>query len=306
MKKRATKSAKKVYSSTDLEQSRTTTEEQQPSPFTKKLILHLKVTNSSIVDDDNAISDYSNMNPRPHEPNTLISGIDSGKLCKYSSSLSLSSSVNIPESIQASSPTSTEQLDTSAGSNVQGENLKENNQMIIVLMSDFIQGVNGKWPEKTNIHCTWDSHAFTNTPCGIPKRYENGVFYLDDCFCSFNCCASFIFSEKSNEKWEQYSLLNLMYQKMYKKSHMHKIDLALPKKMINIFGGYMDIVKYRQNSDTIDKKYNIIMPPMVSIVPHVEILKGNCVINGFNTLDWGIKKTKSREDNILASYLKLK
>ena len=169
-------------------------------------------------------------------------------------------------------------------------------------MSDFIQGHDKKWPEKTNIYCSWCCHPFDNIPCGIPEKYIKGIFYLTDCFCSFNCTASYILNVVEYKKWEKYSLLNLLYSNIY--GETNKIELALDKRILNVFGGYMSIDEYRKNIDIIDKKHNILFPPLVSIIPKVEILKNNCVINNENNKipnEWDfkeVKKTQSINKNI--------
>ncbi len=238
----------------------------------KKLILHLRVNKK--------IEDFEN--PNPHEPE-IINPSTENKLSKYSSNISED---EVPQLVV--------------------EPIKENNQIVINLMSDFIQGIDGQWPEKTNILCTWCCHRFDNIPCGIPEKLKNGKFYLTDCFCSFNCCASEIFYNVGYKKWEKYALLNLLYQK-YTGKFGENVELALSKKLLTDFGGYMTISEFRKNLDVMDKKYNIILPPIVSIIPKVEILKNNCIINDFNSIQWNTKPSNiNNKNNSLTAYMNIR
>ena len=94
----------------------------------------------------------------------------------------------------------------------------------------------GEWPKSTNIYCMWCCHPFDGPPCAIPVKYIDNIFYVGGCFCSFNCAASYNFQDsKSNEVWERYSLLNLLYKKIFDKPFT-KIKPAPPREVLAIFG----------------------------------------------------------------------
>jgi len=138
------------------------------------------------------------------------------------------------------------------------------------IMYEFINGNNDKkWPESTNIHCWWCCSSFNDIPCALPEYYKKEKFYVSGCFCSFNCCASYNFSRNDDAMWERYSLLNLMYKKLYNKNFV-KINLAPPKETLKIFGGFLSIEEFREYSIRNDKSFNIIKPPLISIIPKIE------------------------------------
>jgi len=131
-----------------------------------------------------------------------------------------------------------------------------------------------KWPEKTNICCIWCCHEFDNTPWGIPYKYEDGLFHLFGIFCSPNCAASYIFNNLSysNNKWEYFSLLNLLYYKIY--NTIKEIYLAPSKLSLKKFGGCMEIDEYRDKLDK-DNIYLLKFPPSISIIPVIEEINEN-------------------------------
>ncbi len=138
------------------------------------------------------------------------------------------------------------------------------------IMYEFINGNNDKkWPESTNIHCWWCCSSFNDIPCALPEYYKKEKFYVSGCFCSFNCCASYNFSRNDDAMWERYSLLNLMYKKLYNKNFV-KINLAPPKETLKMFGGFLSIEEFREYSIRNDKSFNIIRPPLISIIPKIE------------------------------------
>ena len=92
-------------------------------------------------------------------------------------------------------------------------------------------------------------------------------FYLDGCFCSFNCAAAYNFDKKDHHMWERYSLLNLLYRKMNKKF----IKKTLPaKRSVENCRRYMSIEEYRNILITQNKEYTLLHPPMISIIPKIE------------------------------------
>jgi hypothetical protein len=138
------------------------------------------------------------------------------------------------------------------------------------IMYEFINANNDKeWPEKTNIYCWWCCHQFTWMPCALPEYYKKDKFYVSGCFCTFNCASSYNFSKNDDDIWERYSLLNLMYKKLYNDKFV-KISLAPPREILQIFGGYMSIDEFRDNSLRNEKMFTVIKPPLISIIPKIE------------------------------------
>ena len=53
-------------------------------------------------------------------------------------------------------------------------------------------------------------------------------------------------------------------------TYNEKIQLAPPRETLKIFGGFYNISEFRKASNKGGKTYNIINPPMISIVPKIE------------------------------------
>ncbi len=139
------------------------------------------------------------------------------------------------------------------------------------IMYEFVNSNSANtWPESTNTCCWWCCHTFEGMPCALPELYRKEKFYVSGVYCSFNCAASYNFSKNDGEDmWMRYSLLNLMYRKMFHGKFV-KIGLAPPREVLKMFGGYMCIDEFRETSLRMDKTFNVIKPPMVAIIPKIE------------------------------------
>lgn len=142
---------------------------------------------------------------------------------------------------------------------------------IRTLLYEFGNPINGEWPTKTSVRCWWDTFPFDTMPCAIPEYYKNNIFYVTGCFCSFNCAAAYIKDRLHSDTDSLYSklqLLQLLYKKLYETDN--KIELAPPWQILRAYGGYLNIEDFRSRNNTNDYTYNIIKPPMVSIITKIE------------------------------------
>ena len=215
-------------------------------------ILHLPLTQDNI----NSVLQKNNMSqPLPYEPNSLFKEID----VKEEQIEKKDNYIIIQESIETK-PNNNED------NNIENKYIKKNLKDILYEFSD--SNSRNTWPLAINIRCMWCCHKFKNIPIAIPEKYINKKFYVKGNFCSFNCAASYIFNSNMvpNDKWEKYSLLNLLRKKLTTKCE--KITLAPPRETLKEFGGFYSIDEFRQV--TCDKTYTIINPPMISIVPKIE------------------------------------
>ena len=122
--------------------------------------------------------------------------------------------------------------------------------------------------EKTNIACWWCSYNFDNPPCFLPENYNNNIFYVFGCFCTFNCAIAYNLNINDSSVWNRYSLLKKLYYTIYKEECT--IAIAPPREVFEKFGGVLKYEDYRKNCNKYIKEYRFIMPPMTSIVPLIE------------------------------------
>ena len=143
----------------------------------------------------------------------------------------------------------------------------------ISVLCEFAEANKRKeWLKNTNIWCKWCVHPFSLPPISIPKYYINNTFFVSGCYCSFNCAAKHLFYRgdiTDTNKWNYYNLLHLLKQKMLGSNN--KIKLAPPQDTLKIFGGHLSIEEFRKSTlDSVNKSYNIIEPPIISIIPNIE------------------------------------
>lgn len=130
---------------------------------------------------------------------------------------------------------------------------------------------NESWLPRTSQACMWCCHSFDNSPISIPIKYERDRFYVSGCYCSFGCAARSLFETNiSDTRWEQYSLLNLLYKRMYNLPRLSKVRLAPPRESLKMFGGIFTVDEFRQQTNNPHYEYNIIYPPMIAITPRLE------------------------------------
>ena len=149
------------------------------------------------------------------------------------------------------------------------ETISDKNKCLPIFMEYSDANRKNTWPQKTNIDCFWCCCAFDNTPFGIPIKKVDEKFLMFGNFCSAECAASHIFDINflnDNEKTESYSMLNYIYKEKDSKG----IQFAPSKLCLKRFGGRLTIEQYRANLRSQNKMYDIIIPPLTSIIPNIE------------------------------------
>jgi hypothetical protein len=140
---------------------------------------------------------------------------------------------------------------------------------VLELLKDFEEkNKNNEWPTNTSISCYWCCHRFNNAPFGIPINYFNERFEVYGCFCSLECASAYNFKKTDNidEMWERYNLINLMCRKMNIGTFVKPAPDILSLK---IFGGHLDIDKFREYFKT-NRVITLNFPPMTSITQQLE------------------------------------
>jgi hypothetical protein len=137
---------------------------------------------------------------------------------------------------------------------------------------DLVNTDNLKWGKKTDIACWWCCNKFDNLPLGLPEKYLDSKFYVQGCFCSFNCIQSYNLSLNDNKIWDRFSLLN--YMKIKITNNDFTITTAPPRQALKMFGGPLSIDEFRkkcislplpENLSINTKEYNYNLPPIIPI-----------------------------------------
>jgi hypothetical protein len=126
---------------------------------------------------------------------------------------------------------------------------------------------------KTDISCFWCCHKFETTPVFMPTFLVGDVYKVKGCFCSYECCSSYI---ANNSKYQKNK--HLLYS-MFRSftgirgeptqngfTSIVKIEKAPPREALIMFGGHLSIEEFR--CDNI--KYNTLQFPMVHISNQLE------------------------------------
>ncbi len=171
--------------------------------------------------------------------------------------------------------------------------------------------INREWLRQTKYACWWCCHKFQTPPCFIPIQYKNNVFTVFGNFCSFNCALSYNF-EKQFNNWTTYSeLIELLYRKIYNKRE--HITYAPDKTAIDTFGGELTISEYRSGFYMNNTVYDVIYPPVQSVIPYLEQTVKSSLNEGLDKdlmarplqkhLISAVKKRKSKQQMKLSDAL---
>ena len=146
--------------------------------------------------------------------------------------------------------------------------LKE--RKVYLMKTNFITTDDGtqELDASTEIHCWWCCHQFDNSPCQLPDKYYEKKYYVFGCFCSYNCALAYNLDLDDYKTNERTTLLTYLHNEIYDQNI--KLEPALPRKTLEIFGGPFTINQFRDNSINNEKEFRFIMPPMVSIIPLIE------------------------------------
>lgn len=129
------------------------------------------------------------------------------------------------------------------------------------------------WPSRTDVSCWWCCHKFDTQPIPLPTKFVDGKYAVTGCFCSPNCALAYNYNKKDNQVAEREVLLKRMVGEMFQNQACWDVlTPAPPKEVLAKFGGVVDIAEYRRNLLVPEKSYQIAMPPVMVMIPKVEIL----------------------------------
>ena len=107
-------------------------------------------------------------------------------------------------------------------------------------------------PEKTDIHCWWCCHQFKTCPCTLPVKHDPKTKKFDciGIFCSWSCTKAYNhYNIEYKQKFQSMEVLNMMLVQLYGTLKTLSIKAAPPRNCLDMFGGYMNISEFRQNTE---------------------------------------------------------
>ena len=114
-----------------------------------------------------------------------------------------------------------------------------------LLKSVLEKVISNRYTEQTA--CFWCCHGFNWAACVLPKTYDayKNIYSAEGNFCSPECALAYNYSDNrisDSTRWLQHVLLSTIYSDLYK---TRMLSPALPRTMLRMFGGPLDIEQYR-------------------------------------------------------------
>jgi hypothetical protein len=134
-----------------------------------------------------------------------------------------------------------------------------------------------EWPETCNVCCWWCCHTFEGAPCTLPIKYDSARkrFTFVGLFCSWNCVKAYNFDKNDHSKYERSGLITLLIQQLYGITKAINIKPSPPRQCLKMFGGYLDIDSFRNQSDVDGYFLNLIsfnyIYPEITEVSNIKI-----------------------------------
>lgn len=156
------------------------------------------------------------------------------------------------------------------------ETLRDTGNLLLPLLDN-----KGAWPEKSPYACWNCDYHFNGTPWGIPdtqKEPINDKFYGYGNFCSAECTARYL-SDRENSMyfWEKYSILCLIYQRVFNLPPEVKVPIAPPRETLAKYGGKFSYDSYH-NASKNGLLVEVYKLPMVPVRLHIgEIARSSSI-----------------------------
>jgi len=121
-----------------------------------------------------------------------------------------------------------------------------------------------KWKEKTDLWCWWCSHPFTNTPFGLPIKFENNKYSIQGCFCSLNCAKAYNIKENNYRTTEINSLIEDFRRELFG-INSYPVIIAPPRQSLKVYGGFLTIDEFRKEFYILNKNIIHLSPNIASV-----------------------------------------
>lgn len=138
-----------------------------------------------------------------------------------------------------------------------------------------------------NTKCWWCKHCFNTPNLSLPEYLHDNTFHCIGNFCSWECVKAYNIDLNDNFVWKRESLIDLMYQNTY--GIFKNINPAPSWLILEDFGGYLSIKKFRENFELVTTDYLVLHPPLISRQMQIEEsykknVNSNVVVNKLDKL----------------------
>jgi hypothetical protein len=121
--------------------------------------------------------------------------------------------------------------------------------------------------------CFWCCHCFSWPACVLPKSYDayKNIYSAEGNFCSPECALSYNYSDNrisDSTRWLQHVLLSTVYSELFK---TRTLSPALPRTMLRMFGGPLDIEQYRDYTSGTNDVVLSELPPIRLQFPSMNV-----------------------------------
>ena len=121
--------------------------------------------------------------------------------------------------------------------------------------------------EYNNVKCWYCRNYFKGPPVRLPENYFKGKFICTGNFCSYNCAMSYNIDLNDEKTSLRNSLINLLYQKTYKKDELIKPSPSW--QVLKEYGGILSLEQFRDNLKQNTDEYVYLHPPLISSVSQI-------------------------------------
>ena len=271
-----------------------------PYPFDSDTIKKEKAEQVTLNTDSDIISEYNtskNSNINSNTSSNISSNMSSNISSNMSSDMSSHMSSHMSSNIIDNNIITDNTIDSNCQYNsndsdkcIKSYDYLSSNTSKVFQLNDTISD------NPDNVLCHWCCHTFNNKPVGLPINYRNNKFEIIGHFCSPECACAYNFDSVNifNDIWYRYTLLNYMCSILYNKDNI-SIKKAGSRYILNSFGGPLSINEFRKSNINYSVDYQILNPPLISILSQINEIHINKFTHKFIPIDKDRIKTASNE-----------
>jgi hypothetical protein len=270
LKKRGRKPTSKVLDIQSLESKNVTS---SLDPEKECLIIHLPITVNDISKHIKKSEQLDRIDEKNSEKNNDSIFIESSETAPHNKEMTLTSELQITETSDNKKKCYncqylTERCNALHQKLQEVSNIKNIQESLASKIHDcnleIVDSDICKWKESTDLWCWWCSHSFTNTPFGLPIKFENNKYSIQGCFCSLNCAKAYNSKENNYRTTEVNSLIEDFRRELFG-VNSYPVTIAPPRQALKVYGGFLTIQEFRKEFYILNKNIIHLSPNIASV-----------------------------------------